>query len=394
MLFQCFFGEAGILFLSTYYIYPQLPNRCYPELLMKKTITRGNMFRQLKADLGGKDSYRGVTLTYTWLANQFGHFSLGFIPAFILYLVLKNRMEETRAALTAAWSISAVWLVFEAINFLWPLTFGKKGGVKSYIFQPAWGNVAFDTITDLLFFWLGAFFCSLLCRDTTVARVVVIVTAALLVYPTYYWYLTKMYLQTPGYPFQFRLSQWSTEQIAPEDIDLIRRFLDSNTQGMHLFLFGPKNSGKTSLSVAIATELSIRHYSAVYTSAMKLYCMFYEQDDDSTADVLWTWRKASILVIDDINPGNPVKEDLITSDRFLSFVDGSSTNDINRTALKDTNVIWVLGNDDQDRKLSATWQNMLHSIGVEREKMLSLNLERYVRKNKAAKAEYDLQMQS
>ncbi|MFX1704840.1 ATP-binding protein [Chitinophaga sp. CC14] len=361
---------------------------------MKKTITRGNMFRQLKADLGGKDSYRGVTLTYTWLANQFGHFSLGFIPAFILYLVLKNRMEETRAALTAAWSISAVWLVFEAINFLWPLTFGKKGGVKSYVFQPAWGNVAFDTITDLLFFWLGAFFCSLLCRDTTVARVVVIVTAALLVYPTYYWYLTKMYLQTPGYPFQFRLSQWSTEQIAPEDIDLIRRFLDSNTQGMHLFLFGPKNSGKTSLSVAIATELSIRHYSAVYTSAMKLYCMFYEQDDDSTADVLWTWRKASILVIDDINPGNPVKEDLITSDRFLSFVDGSSTNDINRTALKDTNVIWVLGNDDQDRKLSATWQNMLHSIGVEREKMLSLNLERYVRKNKAAKAEYDLQMQS
>ncbi|WP_089896891.1 ATP-binding protein [Chitinophaga arvensicola] len=359
---------------------------------MKKTITRGNMFRQLKADLGGKDSYRGVTLTYTWLANQFGHFSLGFIPAFITYLLLKPHMEETRAALNAAWIISAIWLVFETINFLGPLTFGKKGGMKSYVFQPAWGNVAFDTITDLLFFWLGAFFCSLLCAPTLLAEEIVMITGLLILYPSYYWYLTKMYLQTPGYPFQFRLSQWNTEQIDSSDIELVRRFLDNNSMGMHLFLFGPKSSGKTSLSVAIATELSIRHYSAVYTSAMKLYCMFFEQDDDTNAGVLWTWRKASILVIDDINPGDPIKEDLITPDRFLSFVDGSSSHDINRTALKDTNVIWVLGNDDEDRKLSAKWQEMLYSIGVEKEKMLSLNLQRFA--PKPAKAGYGLQLQS
>jgi len=363
---------------------------------MKKTITFRNMARQLKADLGGKDSYRGVTLTYTWLANQFGHFSLGFIPAFIAFLMMKPHMSPAKASLNAACLISGIWLVFETLNFLWPLTLGKKGGVSSYVFQPAWGNVAFDTITDLLFFWLGAFFCALLCYDTPMARGVVMVTATLCLYPTYYWYLTKMYLQAPGYPFQFRLSQWSTEQIAPEDIELIKRFLDSNTMGMHLFLFGPKNSGKTSLSVAIATELSIRHYSAIYTSAMKLYCMFFEQDDDNTADVLWTWRKASILVIDDINPGDPVKEDLITSDRFLGFVDALSTRDINRTALKDTNVIWVLGNDDKDRKLSANWQDMLHSIGVERDKMLSLNLQRHipVARGARSKGEYDLQMQS
>lgn len=360
-------------------------------MLMKKTITFGNMFRQLKADLGGKDSYRGVTLTYTWLANQFGHFSLGFIPTFIAYLLMKPHMDDRRAALNAAWIISAVWLVFETINFLGPLTLGKKGGVKSYVFQPAWGNVAFDTITDLLFFWLGAFFCALLCTGTSLAWVIVTVTGLLIAYPTYYWYLTKMYLQTPGYPFQFRLSQWNTEQIDTSDIQLVRRFLDNNTMGMHLFLFGPKSSGKTSLSVAIATELSIRHYSAVYTSAMKLYCMFFE-DDDANADVLWNWRKASILVIDDINPGDPIKEDLITPDRFLSFVDGSATNDINRTALKDTNVIWVLGNDDEDRKLSEKWQDMLNSIGVERDKMLSLNLQRYAPKR--AKAGYDLQWQS
>lgn len=144
---------------------------------------------------------------------------------------------------------------------------------------------------------------------------------------------------------------------------------------MHLFVFGPKKSGKTSLSVAIATELSIRHHSAVYTSAMKLYCMFFEQDEHASEDVLWTWRKASILVIDDINPGAPIKDDLITPERFLNFVDTFSTNDINRTVLKQTNVIWVLGDDDDARKLSDRWQGMLMSIGVPTEKMLSLNLQ-------------------
>jgi hypothetical protein len=343
---------------------------------MKKPITGKNIYRQLIADLIGKDSYRGVTLTYSWLANQFGHFSLGFIPTFIGFLILKKYYPEDRAALKAAWIISAIWLTFEIFNFLGPLLFTKLGNMKkAYVFQPAWGNIAFDTITDLSFFWVGAFISSMLCGFTPTALMVVVVLTVLMIYPAYYWYLTKMYLQAPSYPFQFRLSQWNTEKIPEEDIDLVRRFLDNRDQGMHLFVFGPKKSGKTSLSVAIATELSIRHHSAVYTSAMKLYCMFFEQDEHASEDVLWTWRKASILVIDDINPGAPIKDDLITPERFLNFVDTFSTNDINRTVLKQTNVIWVLGDDDEARKLSDRWQGMLMSIGVPTEKMLSLNLQ-------------------
>ncbi|NLU90432.1 AAA family ATPase [Chitinophaga sp. Ak27] len=343
---------------------------------MKRAITSKNIYRQLLADLIGKDSYRGVTLTYSWLANQFGHFSLGFIPTFLFFLFLKKRMADTSAALWAASVISAIWLLFETFNFLGPLLLSKRGDVKkAYVFQPAWGNIAFDTVTDLLFFWFGAFTASLCCAPTNTALMIAIVLAIGMIYPAYYWYLTKMYLQTPAYPFQFRLSQWNTEKIPDTDVALVQRFLDNEVQGMHLFLFGPKRSGKTSLSVAIATELSIRHHAAVYTSAMKLYCMFFEQDEHATADTLWTWRRASILVIDDINPGHPIKEELISPERFLSFVDTFSTNDINRTVLKQTNVIWVLGDDDDARKLSERWKNMLHSIGVEKEKMLSLNLE-------------------
>ncbi len=49
---------------------------------MNKTITGRDIRNQLKADLIGKDSYRGVTLTYTWLANQFGHISSGIYSNF------------------------------------------------------------------------------------------------------------------------------------------------------------------------------------------------------------------------------------------------------------------------------------------------------------------------
>ncbi|RBL91412.1 AAA family ATPase [Chitinophaga flava] len=354
---------------------------------MKKIITPKDIFRQLKADLIGKDSYRGVTLTYTWLANQFGHFSLGFIPTFVVFLILKKHIPESRAALNAALGVSMAWLVFETYNFLGPLLSDKAR--KRYVFQPAWGNIAFDTITDLLYFWSGAFMASILCGYTPTALSILLILTAMVLYPAYYWYLTKMYLQTPSYPFQFRLSQWNTESLPQKDIDEIRRFLDNKGHGMHLFLFGPKRSGKTSLSVGIATELSIRHHTAVYTSAMKLYCMFFEHDDATSADVLWTWRKASILVIDDINPGDPIKHDLITPDQFLSFVDTFSTNDINRTVLRQTNVIWVLGDDD---RLSERWKDMLLNIGVEKEKLISLNLQPYA--PPMIRGEYDLHMQS
>ena len=88
---------------------------------MNKTITGRDIRNQLKADLIGKDSYRGVTLTYTWLANQFGHISLGFIPTFILYIVLSRYYSNDTASLRAAVFVSAGWFVFETFNFLGPL---------------------------------------------------------------------------------------------------------------------------------------------------------------------------------------------------------------------------------------------------------------------------------
>ena len=79
-------------------------------------MTTRNVLAQLKADLIGKDSYRGVTLSYTWLANQMGHLALGFIPTIIAYVVITRITTWPHPQLTAAIIIGSTWTVFEAYN--------------------------------------------------------------------------------------------------------------------------------------------------------------------------------------------------------------------------------------------------------------------------------------
>jgi hypothetical protein len=52
-------------------------------------IDRSTIFRQVRHDLfGSKDAQDASTLTYTWVADQFGHVTLGFIATLFLWAVL------------------------------------------------------------------------------------------------------------------------------------------------------------------------------------------------------------------------------------------------------------------------------------------------------------------
>jgi len=348
-----------------------------------KLISIMDVLRQLKADLIGKDSYRGVTLTYSWLANQFGHFSLGFIPTLIAYDILKNNASIYNKASGSALLVSLVWLLFELYNFLGPLLLKRVSKSKlvsfsgaKYTFSPAWGNIAFDTFTDLCFFWIGAFSASLFLAFSSTVISIIILLFLILLYPISYWYLTKMYLQSAQYPFQFRLSQWDGN-IDDNGKKNINEFLNNKNSGKHLFIFGTKGSGKTSIGVGIGTEMSIKHIPCIYTTAMKLFSMFFEADESSALNgtQLWTWRKSTLLIIDDINPGDPIKEDIVSPGAFLKMLDTfSKANMENRNTLKSKNVIWVLGDENLDKALLAKWQNMLVEIGVDKINISSINL--------------------
>lgn len=347
---------------------------------MIKNISFKRILKQLKADLIGKDSHRGITLTYAWLANQFGHISLGFIPAFLSYNLFN--IDEIKAAIY----VSLAWLLFETYNFLGPLLTKKESSSdmmfipkkEKYNFKPKWSNVAFDTFTDVCFFTLGAFLFSLLISkgENTAVIVTLITLAIYLLFASRYWYITKMYQFYARFPFQFRLSQWDFS-INSEDKLKVDDFLKIKDTGNHLLVFGALSAGKTSLGVGILNELSIKNNSCLYVNAMKIFNYFFSDTDDVLEDhEIWNWQTTDFLMIDDINPSEPIQDELISPVKLLSFIDTlKPINKKNREILKNKNIIWVLGSRQNIEENSKDkWKDLLLNIGIEEQKIMTINL--------------------
>jgi len=349
---------------------------------MSQIISAKDVLNQLKADLIGKDSHRGVTLTYSWMANQFGHFSLGFIPTILLFHFKVGSQRTAFASFYCALIIAFIWLVFEIYNFLGPLLLDKFIRLKAlsdsqeqYIFQPAWGNITYDTITDIFYFWLGSFTAAEICQQAVVNEMMIASLLVCLVMPTKYWYLAKMYMQEVRYPYQFRLSQWQADAISAIDRNTILNFVNNKQEGQHLLVFGGHGTGRTTLSIGIATERSISLQSCVYTSAFKLnsmlsgpYSLWQTQQRS-----LWNLLNCNLLVIDDINPGNPVAEDLITPLQFHRAQESLLQETEERNRSRSKNVIWVL-NDENLTSKKEHWKSMLLATGVEEKAIFSVHL--------------------
>jgi hypothetical protein len=338
-------------------------------------ISYKTILQQLQKDLIGKDSYRGITFSYAWLANQLGHFTLGFIPTLLLFLYLEDR--SSNPAWVAAFCVGGCWLLFEIYNFLGPLFKAKKQNQElgGFIFQPPWKHVAHDTFTDLLFFWFGGLMASLFLQFDWGILYVLIALSMVMTYCGIYWYRNKMYWQEAQFPMQFRLSQFN-KPLSKQNKSIIQAFLDHPGEGRHLIIFGNNNSGKTSLSIGIGTERTLKSSNCLYTSAIKLYSMFYDEPIPLSGSYqhYWNWRHCSLLIIDDINPGSPIENDLIQPDQLLSIIRNSPYCQANLDALKSKDVIWVMGNRGSYETRTIPWVDMLKSIGISPDNISKINL--------------------
>lgn len=341
---------------------------------MKHLLPAAVVRSQLKYDLIGKDSQRGITLSYGWLANQCGHCMLGYIPTHLLYLILANCFNVVGAAWIAALSISIIWLLFEIYNVVKPLRQQKKEGS---LFEPDWKNIVYDTATDLGFFTFGALLAGLLLGFSWVLGLALLVLSLILYPASKYWYHTKMFQQAAEYPFQFRLSQWNC-LMDETGCATVLSFLQQTKQGKHLLISGAYRTGKTSLAVAIANELSIQHRPCKYVTAMKLFSWMIEPDsaNPEVPSNIWGWRKADCLVIDDINTGLEYSNELISPTVFLQHVHAGDLSRENIDALKATNVIWVLGNVSEMSvtALENNWERMLIDIGIPASQIAQIHL--------------------
>lgn len=352
--------------------------------MKKNTVGFRQMFRQFKADVIGKDSHRGVTLTYAWLANQFGHFSLGYIPALIGFYIIRACTDWTNPELKSAMLVFLAWFVFEIYNFLGPLLLKSVSSAKAvyipsgrrYIFQPDWKNIGFDTLTDLLFFALGSFAPALILSYSPSVLAILCGIGLLLAYPAYFWYRTKTYLQYARLPVQFRLTQWSGP-LKEEETGTVTGYLEvaAVSGGNHLIIFGGRKSGKSLLAVGLGTEMAVRSLSCSYCTAIKLAHLLSLDEDDLLANGegdVWTWRSASFLIIDDINPGSPLSQVFLSPSGVLALMGASDDPMKNRQVLSEKNVVWVVGNISNEEELE--WKDMLLQIGVHDKKISSVRL--------------------
>lgn len=331
---------------------------------------------QLTYDLIGKDSQRGITLSYGWLANQCGHCMLGYIPTHLIYLLLHYCLKLDGATWISALIVSLIWTVFEYINVRKPL---KKQKEEGALFEPDWKNIIHDTVTDLGFFIFGALLAAIVLGGSWILSIIILILVLFLYPASKKWYHTKIFQQAAEYPIQFRLSQWKWK-MQEVDKEKVLVFLSNRKPVKHLLISGEYKTGKTSLAVAISNELSIQHYACKYTTAIKLFSSFIESNpaQPQVPGNIWGWRTSHCLVIDDINTGLPGTSELISAEAFLKYAQSGNYGTENINALKQLNVIWVLGDvaGVGAMKLQTTWTQMLHQLGIATEQITHIHLSR------------------
>ncbi len=330
------------------------------------------MKHQICQDLIGKDAFRGVTQSYSWLANQFGHFGLGFIPVTIVYaLVYTNDISKLWIYIPSG-GVWLAWFVFEVFNFRSSVL--KKMG-NSYFYQRKKGHFIGDTITDLGFFAFGILAALLTFFQNLVIGLMLIVVVVFLIRQCVYWYLSKIYLQRAVYPFQFRLSQWNEKLSSAHKLD-IKKFMDAPYSGTHLLVFGEDDNEKIHICVGIGSEISYDLKKCRYLTAMKVFECFYREqakDSPSSHKFCWNWEEAELLIIDDINPSHSDIPEVITAPEFLKMIDAKFGNR-NRQRLMERKIIWMMGNENNPKTEQKAWNEMLVTIGVAPKNIITINL--------------------
>jgi hypothetical protein len=326
----------------------------------KAVITGSMIFRQVYHDLfGSKDAQDASTLTYTWVDDQFGHVTLGFIVTLLLCAVVSVKWSPSLVVVWAAILVAVLITVKEAYDYFCELK--RRDGTFPFPFDRA--DVLLNCATSCIYTWIGAILAVVAVRfplwSLLAAPVLVVVSLPIAAY----WLRRKVALQQSDVPFLYRLANFPQNFAGSDGPDIITN-LYTRTGPQHVVLTGPLNSGKTSLAVGTATEFGYRVGLCRYISLVKL-----AQTGQGTAErrglhrqtvfqdgrTIWPLDDVDLLVVDDADGGIPtleidpdkIKEALVhqLGEKFLSL-------------MKQRRTLWVAGTNDR----AELWQQLVADL--------------------------------
>lgn len=315
-------------------------------------VTVSQLFRQAKADLWAKEVQTGYTVTYAWMANQLGHFTLGFAPVILILAVL------------GTWTAPVSCLIVSILIFGWiswkeygDFKAAKSDAQRSGLFPFNAKDVRDDAFTAVYFVSAGlavggtaavshdwkpvAMFLLWLAPGFPIAR---------------HWLSRKLCFQRANLPLMYRLANYPRKIVSPdpqEAADAIADFVSLRGPWRHLLIAGPPQTGKSTLGSAIGTEHAFGLGKARYFTVFDFLetADFPDEPPFDSARQQWPWRESDIVILDNIEFRGK-NEDAMGGALPVTRAVGS-LRDGKLLAAKRT--VWLLGN-------PAATQDWIHAL--------------------------------
>jgi hypothetical protein len=377
-----------------------VPSQATPPALSKPKLPGvREVIDQVVRDLFGKDVQDTATFSYEWVADQFGHFALGFeITLALSWIATLLGYRGGRVGFWIGLAVVLVFVVKEADDFR--REWAKARTAKS-VFQFNALEIFYNTFTAVFYIALGAVVAGFGLLNPAFGLIAIPVTAVPALALGYAWLRRKLTFQQAGLPYLYRLANFPNP-IPRATAEFIVGLSKPSPTGAapaladHLLIAGPLESGKSSLAIGIGTEFAIRMGIGRYTTLTKLLEAVlkkgeWDKPEFDDGRILWPWQTSDLLIVDDVD---------VLSDDISGKSDFSARSATVETArrvaqchvdvlreripavlldaLKYRRTVWVVGDiDDGELK---RWQGLIAGlIGVPTDRVRTLRFDQKIR---------------
>jgi hypothetical protein len=334
-------SPARLSLLSNSNDHPQVPQ-----------ITYGELLRQFKADVYGKEVQSAATYSYMWMADQMGHVCVGIIVNRITtvgarhlwqYFDLHSFAEVaglvTAIAIVAAWEASTFFSSEHSATGLFPL--GRE-------------LLRDNAIIAAAYMALGAFVGFGFQIGLPWSDVAVIVAATIVaVWLAPRWLRQKIVWQKAALPYLSRLADMEPtmgEDAAKKLQALLDGGAPPKVKPAQVIIGGPVGSGRTQLAAGIGTEFAFKNVKTRYISIQSLLEFASAAqppdfpDDSGPVNVnYWPWSESQVIIIDDVGPLIAPQRD--QHEAVLDHFRGILNDELKSVAavLARCHTVWVIG---------------------------------------------------